>query len=60
MILPVDFLDKWHHKFEQKYKMDPNFIYKTNWDESYLLYFEVLYLYIYVKDYFSGFFHFLF
>ncbi len=30
LVVPSNFLDKWLEKFEFKYKMDPNFIYKTD------------------------------
>ncbi|EAR90601.1 c11orf73-like protein, putative (macronuclear) [Tetrahymena thermophila SB210] len=29
LVIPSNFLEKWYQKFEMKYKMDPNFIYKT-------------------------------
>ena len=29
LVIPKNFLDKWLVKFEDKYKFDPNFIYKT-------------------------------
>lgn len=32
LVIPSDFLDKWLTKFEAKYRMDPNFIYKTSND----------------------------
>lgn len=32
LMIPSDFLEKWLTKFEQKYKMDPNFIQKTKFE----------------------------
>ncbi len=29
MVVPQDFLDKWFKKFEEKFRRDPNFIFKT-------------------------------
>lgn len=30
MVVPVNTLDKWFDKFNRKYELDPNFVFKTN------------------------------